>query len=128
MNFLEKLNLLMEERSLNKSTLSKISGIPYTTIDGFYKKGYQNTKLSTIWKLADALDVSIDYLIDEKVNDRHRKERESIPFDKEEHELLVLYRGLNQEGREKLVSYAKDLTHTGDYKKVGSFWMGSKEA
>lgn len=128
MNFLEKLDLLMKEKSLNKSTLSKISGIPYTTIDGFYKKGYQNTKLSTIWKLAEALEVSIDYLIDEKVNDRHPKECSSVPCDKKERELLTLYRGLNQEGQEKLLSYADDLAESRKYKKAGSFRMVSTEA
>lgn len=38
MNFTEKLDSLMREKGINKSTLSKESGIPYTTIDGFYKK------------------------------------------------------------------------------------------
>lgn len=128
MNFLEKLDFLMQEKSLNKSTLSKISRIPYTTIDGFYKKGYQNTKLSTIWKLANALNVSLDYLIDDRVDDPNPKEWASIPCDKTEHELLALYRELNQEGKEKVVGYARDLVRTSDYKKVGSFWMGSKEA
>ena len=42
MNFLEKLDFLMSEMSINKSKLSQISGVPYTTIDGFYKKGYIN--------------------------------------------------------------------------------------
>ena len=41
MDFLEKLNYLMHENNLNKSTLSKACEIPYTTIDGWYKKGYQ---------------------------------------------------------------------------------------
>lgn len=34
MGFLEKLNYLMEQNHLNKSTLSKACDIPYTTIDG----------------------------------------------------------------------------------------------
>lgn len=61
MNFLEKLDYLMKKKGLNKSKLSKLSGVPYTTIDGFYKKGYENTKISTIQKIALALDVSLDY-------------------------------------------------------------------
>lgn len=61
MDFLEKLNHLMEERKINKNVLSKESGIPYTTIDGFYKKGYQNAKLTTIKKLCDYFDVTLDY-------------------------------------------------------------------
>lgn len=65
MNFLEKLNYQMEKQSMNRATLSKVSGVPYTTIDGFYKKGYENTKVSTLRKIAAALNVSIDYLIED---------------------------------------------------------------
>ena len=38
MNILDKLDLLMHERGLNKRTLSQACGIPYTTIIGLYKK------------------------------------------------------------------------------------------
>lgn len=69
MNFLEKLDFLMAKMSINKSKLSQLSGVPYTTIDGFYKKGYENTKISTIRKIASALDVSLDYLIDDNISD-----------------------------------------------------------
>lgn len=71
MNFLEKLDYLMGKKGLNKSKLSKLSGVPYTTIDGFYKKGYENTKISTIQKLAIALDVSVDYLVDDSITDEN---------------------------------------------------------
>ena len=71
MNFLEKLDYLMNEMSINKSKLSQISGVPYTTIDGFYKKGYENTKISTIRKIASALNVSLDYLVDDNILDRN---------------------------------------------------------
>ena len=48
MSFTSRLELLMQKNGINnKSELSKISGIPYTTIDGFYKKGSDNIKLST---------------------------------------------------------------------------------
>lgn len=63
MDFLDMLNQLMKEKGLNKSTLSQLSGVPYTTIDGFYKKGYENAKISTVRKIASALDVSLDYLV-----------------------------------------------------------------
>ena len=71
MNFLEKLDFLMGKMKINKRKLSQISGVPYTTIDGFYKKGYENTKISTIRKIAGALDVSLDYLVDESISDEH---------------------------------------------------------
>lgn len=71
MNFLEKLDYMMGKMSINKSKLSQISGVPYTTIDGFYKKGYENTKISTVRKIASALNVSLDYLVDDNISDEH---------------------------------------------------------
>ena len=38
MDFLHKLDFLMEKYGLNKNSMSQNSGIPYTTIDGWYKK------------------------------------------------------------------------------------------
>ena len=49
----------------NKSILSKEAGIPYTTIAGFYTKGTDNIKLSTLKKLSAYLGCTIDYLADD---------------------------------------------------------------
>lgn len=65
MNFLEKLDRLMGERGMNRRKLSQLSGVPYTTIDGLYKKGYENAKIPTMKRIAAALGVSIDYLVSE---------------------------------------------------------------
>lgn len=65
MSFIEKLDALIEERGINKSILSKESGIPYTTIAGFYTKGTDNVKLSTLKKLSSYFGCSIDYLADD---------------------------------------------------------------
>ena len=56
MDFLEKLDYLMEENHLNKNTLSKARNIPYTTIDGWYKKGYEGLKLTSLKKLSGSQD------------------------------------------------------------------------
>ena len=66
MSFTDKLDALMAEKGINKSILSKESGIPYTTIAGFYSKGTDNVKLSTLKKLSSYLGCSIDYLADDK--------------------------------------------------------------
>ena len=58
MTFLEKLDFLMKENDLNKKRLSDRAGIPYSTIDGFYKQGYANIKLSTFKKLCDYFGVT----------------------------------------------------------------------
>lgn len=66
MSFTDKLDALMAEKGINKSVLSKESGIPYTTIAGFYTKGTDNVKLSTLKKLSSYLGCTIDYLADDE--------------------------------------------------------------
>lgn len=61
MNFLDKLNYLMAKNNLNKNTLSKACDIPYTTIDGWYKKGYEGLKLTTLRKLSNYFGTTLDF-------------------------------------------------------------------
>lgn len=74
MNFLEKLDFLINEKKMNKHQLSQATGIPYTTIDSFYKKGYDNIKLSTLLKLADYFNCSLDYLVDDDTKEYNKLE------------------------------------------------------
>lgn len=70
MSFIAKLDELMKEKGINKNQLSKESGVPYTTIDGFYKKGTENIKLSTLKKLATYFNCSLDYLADNEISEK----------------------------------------------------------
>ena len=69
MSFTDKLDKLMAKNKINKSILSREADIPYTTIDGFYKKGTDNIKLSTLKKIARYFNCSLDYLVDDDRND-----------------------------------------------------------
>jgi transcriptional regulator with XRE-family HTH domain len=70
MGLTDKLDLLMKERNINKADLARESGVPYTTIDGFYKKGSENAKLSTLKKLCTYFNCTLDYLADDDVGDQ----------------------------------------------------------
>lgn len=70
MKLTDKLDILMAEKGINKMELSKLSGIPYTTIVNFYVRGTDNSKLSTLQRLAKYFDVSLDYIADDEVEDR----------------------------------------------------------
>ena len=64
MDFLDRLRMLSRRKGLeNNMQLSKASGVPYTTLDNFYRNGYENVKLSTLKKLAVCLDCTIEYLV-----------------------------------------------------------------
>lgn len=63
MNIEEQLDRIMLKKGLTKAQLAKGANIPYTTIDGIFKRSCTNIKLPTLIKLADYFDVSIDYLV-----------------------------------------------------------------
>lgn len=64
MDFLDRLRMLARTKGLeNNMQLSKASGVPYTTLDNFYRNGYENVKLSTLKKLAMCLGCTIEYLV-----------------------------------------------------------------
>lgn len=68
MGLTDKLDILMNERNMNKADLARESGVPYTTIDGFYKKGSDNAKLSTLKKLCKYFGCTLDYLAADDVD------------------------------------------------------------
>ncbi len=68
MTFLNKLENLMTKKNIkNLHDLSTKSGIPYSTLRGFYSKGTDNIKLPTLRSLAKFFNCSIDYLADDDI-------------------------------------------------------------
>lgn len=112
MSILDKLEFLMSQKGIkNKKQLSELSKIPYTTIVGLYKKGFERMKLSTLKSLASFFDVSIDYLVYDNVTAPNKK------ITNQENELLAKFRELNVDGRDKVFEYVEDLTENPKYKK-----------
>ena len=63
MNFLDRLKTLMMHAGDNNSSLAKKSGVPYTTIDGLFKRGWEKAQISTIQRLCECYNVALDYMI-----------------------------------------------------------------
>lgn len=108
MNLLEKLDMLMREKGLNKRTLSQSSGVPYTTIVGLYTKGYEGARMSTIKSIAHFFGVSTDYLILDDVTNTAYGLPTSSPdtscpaLSPDEQKLIDDYRTLNDQGKEHI--------------------------
>lgn len=96
MTLLEKVEMLMNERNINNAQLAKGADIPYTTVDGFFKKGMDNVKLTTLKKLAKYFDCTLDYLVDDEVTDAYPNEE----LNQHEKEHIKKYRQLNDDGKE----------------------------
>ena len=67
MNFLHRIDDLMEQKGINKNQLAQMTGIPVSTIYGWYKKGYDNITLPTIRKLSEFFGCSMEYLANGEV-------------------------------------------------------------
>lgn len=99
MNFIDKLEFLMARYNLTKSSLSQKSGIPYTTIDGWYKKGYEGLKLTTLRKLADYFNTSLDYWIQDEITDPNYGKSNGFIVDYDEMDFIKKYRELDAHGK-----------------------------
>ena len=59
MTLLEKIDYLLSENKLNKRKLSMQAEIPYSTVDGWYKRGYENMTLTVFKKLCSFFQVDM---------------------------------------------------------------------
>lgn len=67
MNMIEKIEKLMKEKNKTKADVARESGIPYTTFDGLFKKGYEKIKLPTLKAIADYFNVTMEYLANDGI-------------------------------------------------------------
>lgn len=61
--FLENLEKLLKIHNMKKSELAKIIGITQPTITAWYSKGYENVSLSTLRKISNVFQITLDELI-----------------------------------------------------------------
>lgn len=94
MTFPEKLDLLMESKGLNKHSLSDVTGVGYTTIDAFYKKGYKNMKLSNFRAICDYFGVTMDCMARDDVDEieYYNPDKKDLHITRDEEYFLKCYR------------------------------------
>lgn len=119
MNFTEKLDLLMKERNLNKHSLAKATGVNYTTIDAFYKKGYENMKLSNFKTICDFFKVTMDSMARDDVDkiEKYDPDSKGIHMTSEERFLVACYREADSLDKE-LALRALHAREKGDAEKM----------
>lgn len=100
MDFLQKLDFLMDKYDLNKLTLSQNSGIPYSTVVGWYKKGYEGLKLTTLRKLSDYFNTVLDYWVNEDEIDPNYWKADGFIVNGDEMGHIQKYRLLDPYGKE----------------------------
>ncbi len=115
---------LLKEKNITKAQLAKGIGIPYTTLDSMLKRDSDASKIETIYKISEYLEVSLDELVFE---DGERNTAILQNITEKEIELLRMYRKMDSRGKgavDAVMSYeleAKDtakIDKTQIYKKT----------
>jgi transcriptional regulator with XRE-family HTH domain len=73
--FPQRIKVLRRQRNLSQTELGKIVGLHYTHI-GRYERGLSKPSTDTLKRLAEALGVTTDYLIEGKANEVARAKLE----------------------------------------------------
>ena len=119
---IDRIKEIKKQKGFSNETLSVASGIPKGTLAKILGSETKDPQISSIIKIAHALDVSADYLVfgvsHSPVSDLSAAETS----------LVKNFRELNDEGQEKVIGYVGDLIQTGIYKNNHQSGMVSKEA
>jgi transcriptional regulator with XRE-family HTH domain len=99
MGLTDKLDKLLAIKDLSRMGFAKAAGIPYTTVINLYEKGSENIKLSTLCKIADFFEVSLDFLVYDGRDSRHCPKIENMTV----HE-FANYLNANEERVQELLS------------------------
>ena len=116
-----RLRYALRVRRLSSSELCRLTGIPFSSISG-YVSGKFTPKITTVCKIANAMGVSINWLVGNlPLNDINMPDYVPID-DKNEIELLQHFRSLNLDGQAMAVNIIKGLSAAGDYCGKQHYW------
>lgn len=115
----ERLVEAREWNGYNRKDFAELLGIPYRTITN-YENGSREPGSEYLLKVANNCGCTIDWLLG--LSDDPRNDSPYSGLVARETDLVLLslknqYEQLNEEGREKLLEYAKDLVMSGRYQK-----------
>ncbi len=108
---------IMRNQNLSVADIAKKSNLPDSTVRGIVTRKQKNIALGVAFKLSQGLGVSLEYL-----NGMPEKEQKTnnTYINQDKHPLLDIYDNLNNEGQNKLMDYAHDLSQLPQYKKCNS--------
>lgn len=100
MDFLAKLDLLMQKNGYSKNSFSKACGIPYTTINNWYTRGFTGLQLDTVKKISAFFGTALEFWADDSIRDPDHGKFNGVTLSREEFELIQKYRELDTHGHE----------------------------
>jgi len=117
----QEIKRLRLERGYTQQQLGDMLGVQKSAVQKYEKGTVKNLKQETLSKLCKIFDVNpsvfLDCIYDTDQLSREVKllEEMSMLYGNQAVELLECFTKLNQQGKAKLYSYAKDMTEIGKY-------------
>ena len=119
--WLENLNRLKKNSGMTIEQIASASGVPKGTLNKLFAGQTKDPQLSTVSSVVHCMGYTLDDLSDDTVSGK-------TALTPAQFALLAAFDELNDEGQDKVLSYAEDLNRTGDYKKDSAPGVGAKEA
>ena len=113
---LEKLNEFKKKKGLTNAQLSEMTGITISTIDKITSGNNTNPKLRTIEALCQALDCSLNDVV-ESGTSKNVFDNTNDKKDTKKELLIKNYEQLNENGKNELVRYSDFMLGNSDYLK-----------
>jgi len=115
MNMLEKLDYLMSEKGINKSQLAAQTGIPKTTVYGWYTKGYEGIRRPTLQSLANFFGVTMEYLTNDNIELTQTEkpatnEDDGLNLSEQDKSVIERFKNLSYENKLKMIGYLDSLS------------------
>jgi transcriptional regulator with XRE-family HTH domain len=112
MKFCEKLKLLREERNMNITEFATLLGTSKQVISR-YERGENTPKITTVSHYANILNVSLEYLMNDDVNDKKgnnngaKKSPDEIILTEGEKLMLALFRQIPADQQERFLAMGR---------------------
>ena len=105
----EKLDTLLKAKGIRPGTLAKMTGIPKETIYSIIKRNNKRINLSNMERIAETLEVPMEYFLSGDDADPAQKEKPDIPEDDELEEFMQLFDQLTDEQKSFILSSMKGI-------------------
>lgn len=99
-NTKQKIKELLKEKDMSQTTLSIQSGVPKSTISTILSDDVKGASLSALMGIAQALGVTVDYLVNDNITDKNYGKGSEIDPTYNEGELIKKYRFIDQPARD----------------------------
>ena len=105
----EKINELLQLRGMRQSELARLTGVSRTTINSIIMRNNKNVDFSLMERIADALDVPIEYFFDRKDDGIKEELTATDELTEKEQRFVAAFMSLSPRNRHTLLVIAEAL-------------------